>query len=752
MARFVSSEDLLAGQCPKLFCHKNRDFRYASVTMTILLVVVHCFTGVSALKHGHKQGHSLLSPAFAVVPCVTRPHTSQPSGIVLQGLGVKPAHPASTRRAALMVRLSKNQDDEYYYPEESFRRQPQESKQKSEQSRPLFKDSGSVEDLLNFPLETDREQTRGYGGSGRINRQKGEREFLADAPNQRYDNNEDEYGADDKDYDGDETLAGNFWSNPLQDMDPYPQGADQRRRSTPRPPSTAGSQEQRRRRSVPRSRRGASEDNYGTPPRQRTTFRSGTPQPPAPIRDFYNRLFWYGFDNSETTGPEDRTMFGGTRGKFNGLDLLREGYESGPNAISRRKKRTKQQPQFNNDEYDESFDDEFAEEDYDDDDMFERKEDDERAEKRMRSPPPPSFEYTQSEARARRRPRYDEDENSPMDYIDAFRNKLDSNKADPDWVAGEVSGWFDDTPDQRDDYGYEKNEESFDEVDRGTSPSRRGPVGGRKRRKRGLSGFFDAIFNIDDNDMQIKAEEYNQNLGLGRKQRQPQQPQRGRRGYAYPYTDKDEARSFTQSYNDDDDDFDEIDDVIDVDHLVDLEREAALAFRSREQSSSKDDEQRKGKAWEERAQAIDRVPPKGVAAWGPMGEVIGGVDIRTAAALEAMEEIREAKRKLENKQERAIDAEEKLIILKSDAGLYRKRLESLQNKVGKSIKARLREINMDIEDAGRRLRLARAEVKAANDQVEELEDKHWALLRQYEADEVFSRSEDAVGDCDSSSV
>jgi hypothetical protein len=59
---------------------------------------------------------------------------------------------------------------------------------------------------------------------------------------------------------------------------------------------------------------------------------------------------------------------------------------------------------------------------------------------------------------------------------------------------------------------------------------------------------------------------------------------------------------------------------------------------------------------------------------------------------------------------------------------------------------------MDIEDAGRRLRLARAEVKAANDQVEELEDKHWALLRQYEADEVFSRSEDAVGDCDSSSV
>ena len=39
------------------------------------------------------------------------------------------------------------------------------------------------------------------------------------------------------------------------------------------------------------------------------------------MKQFYDKLFWFGFD-PDVTRPTDRTMFGGTRGKFNAMDLL----------------------------------------------------------------------------------------------------------------------------------------------------------------------------------------------------------------------------------------------------------------------------------------------------------------------------------------------------------------------------------------------------------------------------------------------
>ena len=41
------------------------------------------------------------------------------------------------------------------------------------------------------------------------------------------------------------------------------------------------------------------------------------------MKQFYDKLFWFGFD-PDATQPTDRTMFGGTRGKFNAVDLLRD--------------------------------------------------------------------------------------------------------------------------------------------------------------------------------------------------------------------------------------------------------------------------------------------------------------------------------------------------------------------------------------------------------------------------------------------
>ena len=46
-------------------------------------------------------------------------------------------------------------------------------------------------------------------------------------------------------------------------------------------------------------------------------------------------------------------------------------------------------------------------------------------------------------------------------------------------------------------------------------------------------------------------------------------------------------------------------------------------------------------------------------------------------------------------------------------------------------------INFDIEDAARRLRRAKGEALAAIDKLEDLEIRHWALLRQYEADQTL---------------
>ena len=39
------------------------------------------------------------------------------------------------------------------------------------------------------------------------------------------------------------------------------------------------------------------------------------------MKQFYDKLFWFGFD-PDVTRPTDPTMFGGTRGKFNAMDLL----------------------------------------------------------------------------------------------------------------------------------------------------------------------------------------------------------------------------------------------------------------------------------------------------------------------------------------------------------------------------------------------------------------------------------------------
>ena len=50
------------------------------------------------------------------------------------------------------------------------------------------------------------------------------------------------------------------------------------------------------------------------------------------------------------------------------------------------------------------------------------------------------------------------------------------------------------------------------------------------------------------------------------------------------------------------------------------------------------------------------------------------------------------------------------------------------------IRRRISKMNYEIEDAARFLRRTRNGVKAARTKLEDLEDKHWALLSQYESE------------------
>jgi hypothetical protein len=78
----------------------------------------------------------------------------------------------------------------------------------------------------------------------------------------------------------------------------------------------------------------------------------------------------------------------------------------------------------------------------------------------------------------------------------------------------------------------------------------------------------------------------------------------------------------------------------------------------------------------------------------------------------------------------------------SDAELQRKRL-SQGRQDPRSLQVRLRQIELEIDDAARALRRALALVQAARDEMNELEDRHWAVLSLFDADRAQEEIVDA---------
>jgi hypothetical protein len=156
--------------------------------------------------------------------------------------------------------------------------------------------------------------------------------------------------------------------------------------------------------------------------------------------------------------------------------------------------------------------------------------------------------------------------------------------------------------------------------------------------------------------MKYQADMYNDKMGIGRssekrRQRSPRDNPR-RSGYAYRYVDDDESPP-----------------VVDIDTTVaDVKDDEAprnqgqdvTAPRSQEEDDSKP--RRREQSWEERALAVERVPPANMAAWGPSGKL--PVDVRTKAIMDALEDVATASRKLEAREKKETLAREDITILK----------------------------------------------------------------------------------------
>lgn len=479
----------------------------------------------------------------------------------------------------------------------------------------------------------------------------------------------DDYPEDDYEDEIDESLeegsSGNFWSNPTNDLDDPRLTKKVARRTERRPPPTRRSK------------------------KRRTTFRSGIPEPPPPVSDFYNRLFWYGFDPDEAAdSPADKTMFGGTKGKFNGLAYLYDGGLTLPPSQRRRKSRALP----------------YRDDDDDDEDLEAYKgEYIERTAPRGDTPPYDSPRPRRSDREVsvssrpstRRSRRRQQLRNGYMD--NGVQDNEDRNR------QTDIASWFDVDDD-------EEEGNSFNP--------------------------FDIFLGRNRQSLSRQAEEYNRSMGLDgenslepRNGRRRRNPQRSRRpGFAYPYNAQED---------DDDDRVVEIETILEEGNAAEKSSDAEVPPPVRRQEMT----------WEERSLAMERVPPANIPAWGPSGAL--GVDARTHAITEAVQDIIEAQRRVEAKEARVEKTREELSILKVDAELERKRLQQKRGDP-RRIQELMRELDLDVEDAARAFRYAQLQLQTAREELNDTETRHWGLISFYDPTQAKNGIEEAFRELEES--
>jgi hypothetical protein len=520
-----------------------------------------------------------------------------------------------------------------------------------------------------------------------------------------------EYSNQASSIDDEEETTGNFWSNPESSLDPAPPLA---RRPSSQSTGLVPTTNKRR-----------------PPPRRRTTFRSGIPEPPPPVTDFYNRLFWYGFDPTQENAndsPADKTMFGGTKGKFNGLAYMYDGGLTMPDNQRRRQPRkTNRNREFGDD--DEDYWDEQEYDDYiDHDNNYDDKVCSSDSSSRNVTPPydSPSMRASRNipvppKPSARRRPRRKRPRIEDVDDFDRPSSGRGTSRQSP------VASWFDVEMEQEDDdYSVgrrrRRSDPREDDADKPLNP-------------------FEIFFGLNRQNLNRQAEVYNRQMGLeqsppqGRRQRRRS---RGRPGFAYPYDAEEDDHSDTPPVAEFETVLEQEDFIIDV--KASKGREGEKPKKASVDQASPSPPAKRELSWEERSMAIERVPPADVQAWGPSGDL--GIDARSNAISEATQDILAAQRRVEAKEAIVEKRREELSILKVDTELERKRL-SQQRGDPRRIQQLLRELDSDVEDVARAFRYAQLQLQTARDELAEIETRHWAVLSFYNSTQVGNGIEEA---------
>jgi len=358
---------------------------------------------------------------------------------------------------------------------------------------------------------------------------------------------------------------------------------------------------------------GYGEYEYGVPPpnRSRSSFRSGAPPPPNPVKNLYDRLFWFGFD-SDATQPADRTMFGGTRGKFNAMALLKD------------------------------------------------REDRQRRRERPDGGGRGGSAFYPPDAAPPR-----------MSPYDVGREYRDEYAAEAAYIADDYEPRL-----QEDDFYLSNEDFEREQWGGLERPGRqRGRARGTQRRQRetdrraveydrilaggGGGGGGDYLDPPIENYLELGDDDYlnipnGEYLEPNDMAPEPQYApsRRRRKGFAYKY-------DATDLFDSDDGEY------IDVEARYPVDDPPAPPSPNNS-NSDQARERRRRRSWEERALEMDRVPPQNAMAWGPDGPIKGENPLGRAAK-KAIEKIEKAERALERKEERVDRAKEEVIGLKNDA-------------------------------------------------------------------------------------
>mmetsp|Transcript_18325 Transcript_18325/g.27789 ORF Transcript_18325/g.27789 Transcript_18325/m.27789 type:complete len:545 (+) Transcript_18325:121-1755(+) len=262
-----------------------------------------------------------------------------------------------------------------------------------------------------------------------------------------------------------------------------------------------------------------------------------------------------------------------------------------------------------------------------------------------------------------------------------------------------------------------------------------------------ITDFIDNLFDIDRDEMDMKADEY-EGL-LGRRPMRSRGERRASNGYSYRKRYNDDA---SMDFRDDAEEEEQLieDEVIsDQDHDIDMDdnnNNDSIDSKSDEESENNADRRKpRQMSMEERARKLERVPPDGIPAWGPTGDL--GLDIRTKMVMDAMDELRSVRSKVNIREEKMQLLREDIVVLRTDATLESKKQQTNPTRRGRN---RLRQILLDIEDAARDLRRAQKLEAIAREELEFLQDKHWALLSLYDVDKASQEISDAFKELSSS--